>query len=285
VEQAPSFRGESVEFCWRRGNGYASMKGHEEYLTVDGKRLEVAWHGPAPEDAPTLVFLHEGLGCVAMWRDFPTKLAAATGCGALVYSRLGYGRSDACALPRPLRFMHDEGLQVLPALLDRVGVREGILIGHSDGGSIAIIYAGGTSADPLRGVITESPHVFCEELTVRSIRKTRESYEAGDLRQKLEKYHGANTDCAFWGWAGAWLHPDFVTWNLEEYLPRIKVPMLVIQGENDEYGTSAQVEAIARQAGAGAEVMIVPDCGHTPHREQEVTTFQAMAGFIAQVFT
>jgi pimeloyl-ACP methyl ester carboxylesterase len=260
------------------------MKGCEEYLIVEGKRLEVAWHGPAPEDAPTLVFLHEGLGCVAMWRDFPAKLAAATGCGALVYSRLSYGRSDACALPWSLRFMHDEGLQVLPALLDLVGVRECLLIGHSDGGSIALIYAGGTSADPLRGVITESPHVFCEDITIRSIRKAREAYEAGDLRQKLEKYHGVNTDCAFWGWNGAWLHPDFVTWNLEEYLPRIKVPMLVIQGENDEYGTPAQVEAITRQAGAGAEVIMVPNCGHTPHREQEATTFQAMTRFISHVF-
>jgi pimeloyl-ACP methyl ester carboxylesterase len=228
--------------------------------------------------------LHEGLGSVALWGDFPAKLAAATGCGALVYSRLGYGRSDACDLPLSLRFMHDEGLQVLPALLEVVGIRECILVGHSDGGSIAIIYAGGTVADPLRGVITEAPHVFCEEITVRSIQKTRESYQSGSLRQKLMKYHGANTDCAFWGWNEAWLHPDFLSWNLEEYLPRIKVPMLVIQGENDPYGTVAQVEAIARQAGVGAEVVMVPDCGHTPHREQETATFQAMARFIARVF-
>jgi pimeloyl-ACP methyl ester carboxylesterase len=260
------------------------MKGYEDSLVVDGKRLEIAWHGPGPEDAPTLVFLHDGLGCVAMWRDFPAKLAAATGCGALVYSRLGYGRSDACTLPRSVRFMHDEGLRVLPALLDLVSIRECVFIGHSDGGSIAIIYAGGTSAAPLHGVIAEAPHVFREKISVRSIQKARELYESGDLRQRLEKYHGANTDSAFWGWNGAWLHPDFAYWNLEEYLPRIRVPMLIIQGENDEYGTPAQVEAIARQAGAGAEVMMVPDCGHAPHGDQEAVTFQAMARFIARVF-
>lgn len=261
------------------------MKAHEQYLTVNGKQLEVTWHGPAPEHAPTLVFLHEGLGCVAMWRDFPAKLATATGCGALVYSRLGYGRSDPCPLPRSVRFMHDEGLQVLPELLEVAGVRECILIGHSDGGSIALIYAGGTSADPLRGVITEAPHVFREEIGVRSIQKIRESYQHGDLHEKLAKYHGANTDCAFYGWNETWLHPDFADWNLEEYLPNVKVPLLVIQGEQDEYGTSAQVEAIARQAGAGAEVLLLPNCGHTPHRDQEAIMLQAMVCFIARVFS
>ncbi len=260
------------------------MNESAEFLTIGGKRLEVSWHGPRPKDAPTLVFLHEGLGCVALWGDFPAKLAAATGCGALVYSRLGYGRSEACDLPRSLRFMHDEGLQVLPALLEMVGIRRCILIGHSDGGSIAIIYAGGTVAAPLRGVITEAPHVFCEDLTVRSIQKTKESYQSGGLRQRLMKYHGTNTDRAFWGWNEAWLHPDFRNWNLEEYLPRIKVPMLVIQGENDPYGTVAQVNTIARQAGARAEVVMVSQCEHTPHREQEGTTLQTMVQFIARVF-
>jgi pimeloyl-ACP methyl ester carboxylesterase len=259
------------------------MKRHEDFFTIAGKRLEVVWYGPAPGDARTLVFLHEGLGCVAMWRDYPAKLAAATGCGVLVYSRLGYGRSDSCSLPRSLRFMHDEGLQVLPALLEHAEIRECVLIGHSDGGSIALIYAGGTAALPLRGVITEAPHVFCEEITIHSIQQAREAYEKGDLRQRLQKYHGPNTDCAFWGWNDAWLHPDFANWNLEEYLPHITVPMLVIQGEDDPYGTSAQVEVIARQAGAGAEVLMVPQCGHAPHREQEVVTFQAMVRFILGV--
>lgn len=256
----------------------------EDSLVIGGQRLEIAWHGPAPEDAPTLVFLHEGLGCVAMWRDFPAKLAAATGCGALVYSRLGYGRSDACVLPRPVRFMHDEALNVLPRLLAAAGIHECVLVGHSDGGSIALIYAGGTAAEPLRGVIAEAPHVFCEEVTVCAIRKAKESYERGDLRQRLMRYHGANTDCAFYGWSDTWLRPDFLGWNLEAYLPRIRVPMLVVQGENDEYGTPAQVDAIARQAGGEVEVMMLPRCGHAPHREQEAVTLQAMAQFIARVF-
>jgi pimeloyl-ACP methyl ester carboxylesterase len=253
------------------------------FITVGGNRLEVAWHGPGPAKAPTLIFLHEGLGCVALWRDFPAKVAAATGCGALVYSRLGYGQSDPCALPRPIRYMHDEGLAVLPALLEVAGIRECILVGHSDGGSIALIYAGGTPALPLRGVITEAAHVFCEDISVQSIAAIKQPYEQGDLRQKLQKYHGENVDCAFWGWNGAWLHPEFRDWNLEEYLPGIKVPLLAIQGEDDEYGTTAQIEAIARQAGAGAEVVLLPNCGHSPHRDQEAATLQAMTRFIERV--
>lgn len=260
------------------------MNEDREYLRICGKRLEIAWLGPAPKDAPTLIFLHEGFGCVDMWHDFPAELSETTGCGALVYSRLGYGQSDPCSLPRSIRYIHDEGLTVLPELIKATDIRDCILIGHSDGGSIAIIYSGGTPAIPLRGLITEAAHVFCEEITIRSIQQTRKSYQKSGLRQKLEKYHGTNTDCAFWGWNSTWLHPDFVNWNLEEYLPAIKKPMLVIQGENDEYGTSAQVDAIARQAGAGAEVMVLPDCGHSPHNEQKAATLKAMAGFISSIF-
>lgn len=252
-------------------------------IVVAGQRLECAWHGPAPADAPTLVFLHEGLGCVSLWRDFPARLAAATGCGALVYSRLGYGRSGPCVLPRPLRYMHDEALTVLPQLLDAARIEECILVGHSDGGSIAIVYAGGTEAAPLRGVITEAAHAFCEERTVHSIRQADEHFRRGDLRERLWKYHGENTDCAFRGWCDAWLHPDFMHWNLEEYLPGIRVPLLVLQGEDDEYGTAAQAETIVRRAGGGAEWIMLPECRHTPHREQEAATFQAMKSFIEQV--
>ena len=263
------------------------LKNGEEsaaYIKVAGKQLEIAWHGPPPEDAPTLVFLHEGLGCIAMWRDFPLELAEATGCGTLVYSRLGYGRSEPCSLPRSLRYMHQEGSAVLPELIKATGIRRCILIGHSDGGSIAIIYAGGTPAEPLCGLITEAAHVFCEEISVRSIQQAKMSYLHGDLRKKLKKYHGPNTDCAFWGWNGAWLHPDFIHWNIEEYLPGIKVPMLVIQGQNDEYGTGAQVEAIVRQAGSDAKVVTLSDCGHSPHVDQKTKTFNAMKRFILRTF-
>ncbi len=253
------------------------------FLTVDGRRLEMDWHGPGPDAAPTLVFLHEGLGCVGMWKGFPRQLAEATGCGALVYSRAGYGRSDPCDLPRPLRYMHDEGLSVLPEVLAAAGVRECILVGHSDGGSIALVYAGGTEAVPLRGVITEAAHVFCEDLSVRSITAAREAYLGGDLRAGLARYHGDNVECAFRGWNDAWLDPEFRHWNLEAYLPGVRVPVLALQGEDDAYGTRAQVEAIAGQVGGGAEVMLLTDCGHAPHRDQPGKTLAAMTRFVTAV--
>lgn len=255
----------------------------QAHIKVKGKRLEAQRYGPPADQALTLVFLHEGLGCAAMWHDFPGDLAAATGCGALVFSRLGYGGSDACELPRSLRFMHHEGLKVLPELLEKAGVRECVLVGHSDGGSIGIIYAGGTPALPLRGLITEAAHVFCEDLSVQSIQAARERYLEGDLREKLLTYHGPNVDGAFWGWNDAWLHPDFMQWNLEEYLPGIRVPFLAIQGEADPYGTPAQVETIVNKAGDKAHSLMLPDCGHAPHRDRPQATFEAMRDFILEL--
>jgi pimeloyl-ACP methyl ester carboxylesterase len=251
------------------------------HLYINGKRLEMAWHGPPPEDAPTLVFLHEGLGCISTWGDFPSELAAATGCGAFVYSRLGYGKSDAIILPRPIRYMHDEGLDVLPQILEVTGIRDCILIGHSDGGSIAIIYAGGTEVAPLRGVITEAAHVFCEDICIQAVHNAREMYLNGALKRSLEKHHGGNTENVFWGWHDVWLLPDFRNWNLEEYLSEVKIPMLVIQGEDDQHGSPAQAEAISRQVPASGEAMMIPDCGHAPHKEQEAVVFNAMKTFIS----
>jgi len=246
------------------------------YLKVGENRLEVSWFGPGPGTAPTLVFLHEGLGCVSLWRDFPEKLATATGCGAFVFSRLGYGKSDPCPLPRPIRFMHDEGLSVLPKVLASAGITDCILVGHSDGGSIAIIYAGGTPAAPLRGLITEAAHVFCEPISIRSIRDAKTQYVQGALRHRLSKYHGANTDGAFYGWNDVWLHPEFEKWNIEEYLPGIQVPMLAIQGAADQYGTDAQISSIARLAGGKTDTLMLPDCRHAPHAEKENETLTAM---------
>ncbi len=254
-----------------------------EYVTVDGKRLEVAWVGPAVDEAPILIFLHEGLGCIAMWRDFPDLLSQATGCGALIYSRAGYGHSDPCKLPRPVRYMHDEALVILPQLLELTGITDYILVGHSDGGSIAIIYAGGTEASGLRGVITEAAHVFFEEINEKAIHAAVKAYQGTNLPDKLRKYHGDNTEVAFRGWSEAWLHPDFKHWNLEEYVRSIKVPMLVMQGEDDEYGTLEQVNRIASQAAGGAETVILPDCGHSPHRSQKDMTLKAMTDFIQQL--
>ena len=249
-------------------------------LLSNGKKLESIWYGPPPEEAPTLVFLHEGLGCVSMWRDFPEKLAQQTGCGAMVYSRLGYGKSDACELPRSLNFMHPEGLEVLPEIIVQCKINKCILVGHSDGASIALIYAGENSTESLLGIVTEAPHVFCEQLTIRSINKVGELFRSGNLRELLKKHHGSNIDCAFKGWLEVWLHPDFAEWNIESCLPKIMVPQLVIQGNDDEYGTSAQVEAIVRQSGSIVETRFLDNCGHSPHRDQETQTLEFMTQFV-----
>ena len=230
-----------------------------------------------------MVFLHEGLGCVSLWRDVPARLAEATGCGAFVYSRVGYGKSNACQLPRPVRFMHDEDLDFFPKLLEAGEIGEHVLVGHSDVGSIALIYAGGTPANGLRGLIAEAAHVFCEDGLVGSILDIMKMYQDGGLRERLAKHHGSNVEDAFWGWADVWRHPDFKRWNFEKYLPRIKVSVLVIQGEDDEYGTISQVEALNRQAGAGATSLLLADCGHSPHRDQEERTLAAMVEFIRTV--
>jgi len=250
-------------------------------ILAGGRRIEAVWHGPAPEAAPTLVFLHDGIGCAATWRDFPAALAGETGCGALVYSRAGYGGSDPVALPRPLTYMHDEGFSGLPELLDAAGVRHAFLVGHSDGGSIALLHASTPRSLPrVRGLLLEAPHVFCEEVTVRSIGKARDEYLHGDLRSKLERHHGGNVDCAFWGWNRAWLDPGFLAWNIEDRLPAVTVPVLVVQGTDDPYGTLRQVEAIERQCGGPVRRRILGRCGHTPHREQRERTLSAMAAFV-----
>ena len=249
-------------------------------IFINGKKLESVWYGPPPEEAPTLVFLHEGLGCVSLWKDFPEKLSQKTGCGALVFSRLGYGKSDSCELPRSLNFMHPEALIELPEILVRNNIRKFILVGHSDGASIALIYAGENAADYLLGIVNEAPHVFCEQLTTSSIDKIRQLYLSGNLRERLRKHHGTNVDCAFHGWADVWLHPDFSAWNIESCLPKIRVPQLIIQGNDDEYGTAAQVEAIVRQSGSSVETCFLDNCGHSPHREQVSQTLSIMSRFV-----
>jgi pimeloyl-ACP methyl ester carboxylesterase len=250
------------------------------FITLDGVKLETAWHGPGPNEVPTLVFLHEGLGCVSMWRDFPAQVATATGCGALVYSRQGYGRSDACDLPRPIEFMHHEGLRVLPDIIKTLGINDHMLIGHSDGGSIALLYAGHTKDQGLRGVITEAAHVICEPISVKSIQTAKKMYLENNLRSKLAKHHGPNTDNAFWGWNDIWLDPDFLKWNIENHLPGINVPMLVMQGADDPYGTWAQVEAILSGTSKHAQALKIKACGHCPHFEQPSLTFNTMVDFI-----
>jgi len=252
------------------------------FLEIQGYRLEYEWHGPSPGDAPTLVFLHEGLGSVAMWKDFPARVADATGCGALIYSRAGYGASDPIALPRPVRFMHDEALQTLPLVLEAMQIQDAILVGHSDGGSIALIYAGSQSDRKIRALVLEAPHVFVEGITVKSIEAARHSYEAGDLKLRLARYH-KNVDNAFRGWNQVWLNPEFRSWNLAEYLPKIHLPVLVIQGEQDKFGTLRQVEAIEKGCASPVQKLILPKCGHSPHRDQPQRVLQMITGFVANV--
>lgn len=253
------------------------------YVKLDGSHLEYERTGPASEDAPTLVFLHEGLGSVSQWRDFPASVSAATGLASVTYSRLGYGKSDPVEVPRPLTYMHDEALRTLPAFLTALAIRKPLLVGHSDGASIAIIYAGSHPAIAPLGLVLEARHVFVEDLSIRSIEASAEAFRNGQLRERLARHHGANVDAAFWGWNRAWLDPGFRTWNLEAYLPNIHVPTLVIQSEDDPYGTVRQVEAIERGVGAKVERLLLPECGHAPHRDQPERTREAIVDFVRRL--
>jgi pimeloyl-ACP methyl ester carboxylesterase len=234
----------------------------------------------------TLVFLHEGLGSVTTWRDIPDVLARRTGCAALVYSRAGHGRSPAPSVPPGVGFMHDEALHVLPQLLDRFDIHDPILIGHSDGASIALIYAGcapsAASRKP-RGLVLLAPHVFVEDCSIESIARMRELYATTDLRERLTRHHGENVDAAFYGWNDVWLDAAFRQWNIEACLPAITCPVLVIQGEDDEYGTRRQVDAIARQVHGPVDVELVPQCGHAPHRDQRELVLERIADFIGRM--
>ncbi len=253
------------------------------FLEAAGQGLEYDWHGPPPDAGPVLVFLHEGLGCAAMWKDFPARLSAATGLGALVYSRRGYGASDPLPGPRPVSYMHDEALEVLPAALDAACVRDAILVGHSDGGSIALIHAGAVGGGRIRALVLEAAHVLVETVSVESIAAAAEAYRATDLRNRLARYHGANVDDAFWGWNDVWLDPAFRDWNIEAYLSGVGCPCLVIQGADDEYGTTEQVLRIAAGVTGPVETAVLPGCGHAPHRDKPEETLAAMTRFVRAI--
>jgi len=249
-------------------------------MIVGGHTLETAWHGPPPDQAATLVFLHEGLGSVSTWRDVPAELARRTGWGAFVYSRLGYGASDPVVPPRPLSYMHDEAA-LLPAVLDAAAVGAAVVIGHSDGASIAVLHA--ATGDPrVRGLVLEAPHVFVEDLAVASIAAARDAYLGGDLRARLARHH-RDVDGAFWGWNRAWLDPGFRAWNIEAALPAIAVPTLVVQGVDDPYGTLAQVAAVERQLRGPVTTLILERCGHAPHRDRREETLAAIAAHVARL--
>ncbi len=267
-------------------------------------RVEVGWNDrllqlealqiSGPADGPLLVFLHEGLGSVSMWRDFPTQLCERLGARGLVYSRPGYGRSTPRAQDERwgVDFMHRQAHEVLPALLQALNVQEPIwLVGHSDGGSIALLYAArhGSAANgqsqapeapPLAGAIVLAPHILVEDVSVRSIEQARQAYLHTDLRQRLARHHD-DPDSAFWGWNDIWLSPAFRSWSIEADLHRIKVPVLAVQGVDDEYGTLEQIRGIARRV-PQTELLELPACGHSPHRDQPQALMEAVAGFVGQ---
>lgn len=252
-----------------------------EFIQVEGKSLEYYYYQPEVSNkAVTLIFLHEGLGSTTLWRDFPIQLANATGCKVLVYNRSGYGQSDAVTLPRPTEYMHIEAKNVLPALIAALGIEEHILVGHSDGASIALIYAGHEANSKLKAVISEAAHVFVEDISIASIEAVRQPYNAG-LKEKLAKYH-KHVDNAFWGWNDVWLSDDFRQWNIEDYLSDITVPVLVIQGYDDEYGTEKQVDSIVNTC-AKAEKLMLKECGHSPHKDQTGIVLEAMKNFVLQL--
>ncbi len=253
------------------------------FLDAGGHRLEYVLLEPDVTQArtrPTLVFLHEGLGSVAMWKAFPAQMVAATGCPALVYSRYGHGQSDKLAAARQVDYMHREAIEILPEVLDRLGIAAPILIGHSDGASIALIHAGAV-ARPVRGLVAMAPHVFVEDVTVASIAQARVSFQTTDLPARLGRYHD-DAVSMFAGWNDIWLHQDFRSWNIESFLRYIGAPVLVIQGEDDQYGTAAQVDAIARQVAGRVETLMLPDCAHSPHlSSNKDAVIAAIAAFVA----
>ena len=251
-------------------------------LTIGSHDLEYRMIGPAPDAAPTIVMLHEGLGAAKLWGDFPDKLAAATGCGVFLYSRAGYGASSPVTLPRKPDYMHVEALEVLPKLLDAIGFRRGLLLGHSDGASIAAIYAGGIQDHRVRGVALIAPHFVVEDVGLASIAATKTAYEQGDLKAKLARWHN-DVDSTFYGWNDAWLDPAFRDWDISEYLAYIRVPVAIVQGASDQYGTMRQIEIAQEECYCPVDVTMIDGAGHSLHREAPEVTLAAVSEFANRI--
>jgi len=261
-------------FFWREGE--------VQWVDANEQRLEAAVWGPAPADAPTLVMLHEGLGSLAHWKDFPKTLAESTGFGVLAYSRAGYGWSSAATLPRPLDYMTREATECLPRVLDAVGFRRGVILGHSDGATIAAIHAGTMQDFRVRGVCLMAPHFFTEPQGLSAIADAKVAFESGDLREKLARYH-ADPVAAFRGWNDAWLDPAFAEWNVEKVISYLRVPVLAIQGRDDPYGSLAQLRALDEGAYSPVELVVLDGCGHAPHRECPEDTVAAISDFLVRL--
>jgi len=251
-------------------------------LKSNGKSLEYSCFGPSPDQATTILLLHEGLGCVALWRDFPAKLAKASGFGVIAYSRAGYGQSDPADLPRPLDYMTREAVDSLPQLIAAAGLQQIILLGHSDGASIAAIYGGSVEDHRVRGLILMAPHFFTEDMGLASIAEAKVAYENTDLPTRMSKYHN-NPDNAFYGWNDSWLHADFKNWNITDVIDYIRVPVLAIQGREDQYGTTAQIEALKAQLYAPLETVLLENCQHTPFLEQPDLTLRSITKFCTRL--
>jgi pimeloyl-ACP methyl ester carboxylesterase len=256
------------------------LTGRVDRVTIAGHELELVEIPARRSGSPVLVFLHEGLGSAALWRDFPASLAARTGCGALVFSRYGNGFSSTLLEPRTPTYMHDEALVTLPQLLDEHGIDDAILVGHSDGASIALIAAAEHPA-VVRALVLEAPHVFVEDLSVRSIAALKAEYESTDLRARLGRYH-AEVDRTFYGWNDIWLSPRFRDWNIEAYVERVRAPVLALQGVDDKYGTPAQIESIARRAAGPVDRLLLTRCGHEPHRDRGSLVDAAASAWIQE---
>jgi pimeloyl-ACP methyl ester carboxylesterase len=250
------------------------------FSDVAGRRLHTAWIGRERGGTP-VVFLHEGLGSVDLWRDFPQTVLAACGRPGLVYSRYGNGWSDPLTEPRPVRYLHDEALQTLPEVLaaNRIG-RAPLLVGHSDGASIAILHAG--AGHPVAGLVLIAPHVFVEPVAVTAIAANRDDFAGSDMAARMAKYHAA-PEITFFGWADVWLSGGFRPWTIEEYLPAIDCPVLLIQGTEDEYGTERQLDAVASAVSGPVRRLMVDGAGHSPHLSHPEVVVPAVAQFIAEV--
>jgi len=251
-----------------------------EYLKIGDTRMEYAWIGRVRNPKkPVLVFLHEGLGCIAMWRDFPEQLCEAVAMSGFVYSRAGYGGSDGIELPRPITYQEDEA-HLLDSILDAMNIERAIHIGHSDGGTIALIHAGIDNRNRVMSAVTMAAHVFNEEICIRGILDARKIWDATDLRDKLKRYHGANVDNAFLGWNDTWQRDDYWHWNVEKYLSGISCPLLVMQGKDDHYGSERQVDSIVKGTDGAAQKLMLDDCGHNPHIDQTEITISAIQHFL-----
>ncbi len=254
---------------------------NEGRLEIDGVSLEFAQMGPTPDETPTIVMLHEGLGSLALWRDFPERIAKATGLGVLVYSRAGYGRSDPIALPRPLDYMTREA-KTLGRVLDASGVKQAILLGHSDGATIAAIYAGSVVDMRVRGLILMAPHFFAESQGLQAIAKAKAAFETGDLAERLGKYHD-HVEVAFRGWCDAWLDLAFKDWNVSEVIDYLRIPTLAIQGAKDAYGTRAQIDELQDRSYAPVDVMWLSECGHAPHQDHPDVVLNGIVEYCARL--